>query len=110
MVLPFINNFILASYVKSNSIKFNCKGTCNISFYFLLLIDKHFPPNNKLSSLFNRHTVRVSYSCTENMKSFVDRHNKTILKRNNQQQQLNKVIQSLATVDVLVNALPTENA
>ena len=58
----------------------------NIARNFLLLIDKQFPPNNKLNTLFNRHTVRVSYSCTENKKSFVDRHNKTVLKLNNQQQ------------------------
>ena len=32
----------------------------NIAHKFLQLIDKHFPPSNKLSKLFNRHTVRVS--------------------------------------------------
>ena len=30
----------------------------NIVLDFLQLIDKHFPPNNKLSKLFNRHTAR----------------------------------------------------
>ncbi len=58
----------------------------NIQRNFLQLIDKHFPPNNRLNTLFNRHTVRVSYSCTENMKSFVDRHNKTVLKHHNHPQ------------------------
>ncbi len=53
----------------------------NIAREFLQLIDKHFPPNNKLHKLFNRHTIRVSYSCSENMKSFINRHNKTILKK-----------------------------
>ena len=57
----------------------------NIARDFLQLIDKHFPPNNKLSKLFNRHTIRVSYSCNENMKSFITRHNKTILKRHDNQ-------------------------
>ncbi len=57
----------------------------NIAREFLQLIDKHFPPNNKLHKLFNRHTIRVSYSCSENMKTFINRHNKTILKKHNQQ-------------------------
>ena len=41
----------------------------NIARDFLQLNDKHFPPNNKLSKLFNRHNVRVNYSCNENMKT-----------------------------------------
>ena len=41
----------------------------NVGRDFLQLIDKHFPPSHKLHKLFNRHIVRVSYSCTENMKS-----------------------------------------
>ena len=47
--------------------------------------DKHFPPNSKLNKLFNKHTVRVSYSCNENMRTFISRHNKTILKNQGKQ-------------------------
>ena len=54
---------------------------CNITRDFLRLLDKHFPPTHKLYSIFNRHTVRISYSCTGNMKSFLDKHNKIILKK-----------------------------
>ena len=57
----------------------------NIAHEFSKLIDKHFPHNNKLHKLFNRHTVRVSYSCSENMKSFINRHNKTILQNHDKQ-------------------------
>ena len=46
----------------------------NIARNFLQLIDKHFPPNNKLYKLFNRYTICISYSCNENMKSFINRH------------------------------------
>ena len=53
----------------------------NIARDFLRLLDKHFPPTHKLYSIFNRHTVRISYSCTGNMKSFLDKHNKIILKK-----------------------------
>ena len=31
------------------------------------------------------HTVRVSYSCSENMKCFINQHNKTILKKHDKQ-------------------------
>lgn len=53
----------------------------NIGQNFLRLIDKHFPPSNKLNKIFNRHTIRISYSCSDNMVNFINKHNKTILKR-----------------------------
>ena len=62
---------------------FNKNVKTNIACNFLKLVDKHFPQNNKLHKLFNRHTVRVSYSCNENMRGFITRHNKTILEQNN---------------------------
>ena len=49
----------------------------NLAHNVLQLIDKHFPPLNKL---FNRHTVRVSYSWNENMQTFISRDKKTIPK------------------------------
>ena len=52
---------------------------------FLELIDKHFQPSHKLHKLFNRHTVRVSYSWTENMKSFIRKHNNHTLTKNTTQ-------------------------
>ncbi len=61
----------------------------NLAQNFLQLIDKHFPPNNKLHKLFNRHTVRVSYSCNENMRTFISRHNKKILKDQDRQSEAN---------------------
>ena len=48
----------------------------NIEQRFLQLIDKHFPPSNKLHKIFNRHNVRISYSCLHNMSSFINRHNR----------------------------------
>ena len=50
---------------------------------FLQLIDKHFPKHHKFNKIFNRNTVKVSYSCTKNMKSIIQSHNKNILKRDN---------------------------
>ena len=62
---------------------FSKNVTTNIARNFLLLLDKHFPPHHRLHSIFNRHTVRVSYSCSDNMESFLSKHNKYVLKKHN---------------------------
>ena len=51
----------------------------NIARDFLRLIDKHFPKTNNPHTIFNRNTVKVSYSCTGNVRSSISRHNKHIL-------------------------------
>ena len=51
----------------------------NIARNFLQLIDKHFPKTNPLHKIFNRNTVKVSYSCMPNVKSTISRHNQQIL-------------------------------
>ena len=40
---------------------------------------KHFPNNHKLRKIFNRNTVKISYSCMNNTKQIIDNHNKRIL-------------------------------
>ena len=52
----------------------------NVAKQFLELLDKHFPSNNKLNRIFNRNTVKVSYSCTENVAQIITGHNKNKLK------------------------------
>ena len=61
----------------------------NIGKQFLQLIDKHFPPSNKLHKIFNRHNVRISYSCLDNMNSFINRHNRKILNKHMRQTNTN---------------------
>ena len=51
----------------------------NVAKYFLNLIDKHFPPHNKLRKLFNRNNLKVSYSSTRNIKASLSAHNKAVL-------------------------------
>ena len=58
---------------------FNKAVTTNISASFLKLVDKHFPPNNPLHKIFNRNTIKVSYSCTKNIKATIQSHNQKIL-------------------------------
>ena len=46
---------------------------------FYQLIDKHFPKHHRYHKIFNRHNVRLSYSCTPNMKTIISSHNKKLL-------------------------------
>jgi len=57
---------------------FNKSVSTNVAKKFLSLIDKHFPPSSKLNKIFNRNTVKVSYSCTENMEKIIKGHNNNI--------------------------------
>ena len=56
---------------KRNVIWFNPPFSANVKTkvgnYFLSLIKKHFPPRHKFSKLFNRNTIKVSYSCMSNI-------------------------------------------
>ena len=68
---------------KRNIIWFNPPYSKNVvtkvGHYFLKLLDKHFPRHHKLHKIFNRNTVKVSYSCTKNIKSIINCHNKKVL-------------------------------
>ena len=46
---------------------------------FLKLIDKHFPKSHILHKVFNRNNVKVSYSCTSNLRNLIKQHNSKIL-------------------------------
>ena len=46
---------------------------------FLLIVDKCFPKNHPLNKIFNRHTLKLSYSCMPNMKAVISSHNKNML-------------------------------
>ena len=51
----------------------------NVGRIFLKLIKKHFPKGNSLNNIFNKNTVKVSYSCMGNISSIISSHNKNIL-------------------------------
>lgn len=53
---------------------------------FLKWIDKHFHRSHKLNKIFNRNTIKVSYSCTENISKIVERYKK-VTKTNTKTQQ-----------------------
>ena len=50
---------------------FNKTVSTKVRHYFLNLIDKHFPQEHKFHQIFNRNNVKVSYSCTKNMKNII---------------------------------------
>ena len=59
----------------------------NIGRAFISLIDRCFPTGHKLRKIFNRNTIKLSYSCMANVKQIIDGHNKNILKKAVQPQQ-----------------------
>ena len=64
---------------------FSQAASTNIAKQFLDLLDKHFPQNNQLHKIFNRNTVKVSYSCTPNVGSIIKSHNKKLTNAENKQ-------------------------
>ena len=55
----------------------------NVGKQFLKLVDKHFGKHHVYHRIFNRTTIKVSYSCMPNMRSIITSHNKRILTGNN---------------------------
>ena len=49
----------------------------NIAKKFLQLVSKHFPKGHKLSKVFNRNNVKVSYSCMPNVASIISTQQKS---------------------------------
>ena len=58
---------------------FNKNVKTNVGGQFLKLVDKNFPTNNPLSKIINRTTVKMSYSCTENIGQIIQNKNKKLL-------------------------------
>ena len=52
----------------------------NIGKIFMNMIEKRFPANHKFRKLFNKHTMKISYSCMPSMSSVIHKNNKSILK------------------------------
>ena len=55
---------------------FSMNVETNVGNCFLNLIDRHFPKSNPLQKLFNRHTLKLSYSCMSNVENIITNHNK----------------------------------
>ena len=51
----------------------------NLGRKFLNIIDRCFPNGHPIHKVFNKHTLKLSYSCMPNMKSTISSHNKALL-------------------------------
>ena len=54
---------------------YNQSVTTNIACQFLKLVTKHFPQHHRYHKLFNRSTVKCSYSCMKSMASIIKSSN-----------------------------------
>ena len=67
----------------SENVKTNiARSFLNVHTHF---VDTHFPVGHKLHKIFNRNTVKVSYSCMSNVRSIITSHNTRIIKRSQPQ-------------------------
>ena len=60
---------------------YNAEVSTNIGRKFLNLLEKHFPVGSPLHKYFNKHTVKISYSCMPNVSNIIAGHNKKILQQ-----------------------------
>ena len=58
---------------------FSLDVNTNVGRLFFKTLRKNFSKINPLSKIFNKNTVKISYSCTRNVKSIISGHNKQIL-------------------------------
>ena len=70
---------------KRKIIQFNpafCKlANMDVGKYFLRLIDKHFKQDNILHKIFNRKSLKISYSCTKNISQIINSHNNELINK-----------------------------
>ena len=58
---------------------YNKNVKTNIGSAFLSLLDKHFNHSHILHKIFNRNTIKISYSCTSNVGQMIKANNKIVL-------------------------------
>ena len=58
---------------------FNSEVKTQFGKDFLKILDNNFPKKHPFSKFLNRHTVKISYSCTKNMGAIIAAHNKKLL-------------------------------
>ena len=64
----------------------NANVKTNLGRKFLNIIDRCFPKEHTLHKIFNKHTLKLSYSCMPNIKSIISSHNKAVLSDYHQSQ------------------------
>ena len=67
------------------------------------LTNKNFPPQHKCHKIFQRNTLKISYSCMPNLQNLINSHNQNILK--NQPQSTPKTCNCLKKENCPMNGL-----
>ena len=67
---------------------FSLNVKTNVGAVFLQIVKECFHRNHKLYKICNRNTLKMSYRTTNNMSTFVSKHNRKILKQYQDQQQV----------------------
>ena len=57
----------------------------NVAKLFFRLLDKHFPKSHLLHKIFNRNTIKVSYSCMNNVSQIIKQHNRNVSNKKEKQ-------------------------
>ena len=56
-----------------------------VSKSFFRLLDKYFPKSHLLFKIFNRNTIKVGYSCMNNVSQIIKQHNKNVSNKKEKQ-------------------------
>ena len=51
----------------------------NVGRRFRAIVEECFPPGHRLRKIFNKNTLKLSYSCMPNVKRKIDQHNHSVL-------------------------------
>ena len=62
--------------------KFDARVKTNLGREFLKIVRECFHRRHVLHAIFNRNTLKLSYSCMPNVKSIISAHNKNLIKPN----------------------------
>jgi len=58
---------------------YSANVTTNIGKLFFRFLNTEFPPSSKLHKIFNKNTIKLSYSCCPNVNNIISKHNKVTL-------------------------------
>ena len=61
---------------------FDARVKTNLGREFLKIVRECFPKRHVLHTIFNRNTLKLSYSCMPNVESIISAHNKNLIKPN----------------------------
>ena len=58
---------------------YNASVETNIGHKFIGIVKKHFTRNHRYYRILHKNTLKISYSCTANMKTIIAKHNRKVL-------------------------------